>query len=205
MEGLEHRVLLLNDDRCAIAEDYADLIRIASSFAPSLMEPLSSRSIRHQPRSLSYDLKADSAFAALVLGNPVWRAAGISISIFNLWSGNSALKKSARFAPTSRLFRAAPPSCPRKKWREIFSVAQKPLNPEKRANFAWRCRRPSICHKRSHSSTQFTVKRYAWMHEVAASIELVLDKIQNYTSCLDLLFVHLKHYRASFVLHNTSL
>ena len=51
-ESDEDRVYLLADERSAIAQDYAELLRAASSFAPPPMQPPSSGTPHHRQRRL---------------------------------------------------------------------------------------------------------------------------------------------------------
>ena len=47
-ESIEYRVHLLADERSAIAQDYAELLRLASSFAPPPMQPPSIGTPHHR-------------------------------------------------------------------------------------------------------------------------------------------------------------
>ena len=79
----------------AIAQDYAELLRVASSLAPPPMQPPSIGTPQHRQR-LVPALMAASGFAGLVLGNPIRNAACKALSIFSLCSDNSALKNNVR-------------------------------------------------------------------------------------------------------------
>ena len=95
-ESIEYHVHLLADERSAIAQDYAELLHVASSFAPPSMQPPSIGTPHHLQRRLVPALMADSGVAGLVLGNPIRNAACKVLSIFNLCSDNSALKNNVR-------------------------------------------------------------------------------------------------------------
>ena len=51
-ESIENRVHLLEDERSAIAQDYAELLRVASSFAPPPMQPPSIGTPHHRQQQL---------------------------------------------------------------------------------------------------------------------------------------------------------
>ena len=74
-ESIEYRVLLLADERSAIAQDYAELLRVASSLAPPPMQPPSIGTPHHRQRRLVPALMAASSVAGLVVGNPIRNAA----------------------------------------------------------------------------------------------------------------------------------
>ena len=95
-ECIEYRVQLLADERSAIAQDYAELLRVASSFAPPPVEHPSIGTPQHRQRRLVPALMAASGVAGLVLGNPIRNAACKAFSIFSLCSDNSALKSHVR-------------------------------------------------------------------------------------------------------------
>ena len=82
-ESIEYRVHLLADERSAIAQDYAELLRVASSLAPHPMEPPSIGTPHHRQRRLVPSLMAASGVAGLVLGNPILNAACKALSIFS--------------------------------------------------------------------------------------------------------------------------
>ena len=86
-ESIEYRVHLLAEERSAIAQDYAELLRVASSFAPPPREPPSIGTPHHR-RRLVPALMAASGVAGLVLGNPIRNAACKALSIFSLCSDN---------------------------------------------------------------------------------------------------------------------
>ena len=93
-ESNEYRVHLL--ERSAIAQDYAEHLRAASSFAPPPMQLPSIGTPHHRQRRLVHTLKAASGVAGLVLGNSIRNAACKALSIFSLCSDNSALKINVR-------------------------------------------------------------------------------------------------------------
>ena len=91
-ESTEYRVHLLADERSAIAQDYAELLRVASSFAPPPMQPPSIGTPHHRQRRLVPALMAASGVAGLVSRNAACKA----LSIFSLCSDNSVLKNNVR-------------------------------------------------------------------------------------------------------------
>ena len=95
-ESLQYSVQLNADEHSATAQDYAELLRVTSSFAPPSMELPSSRTTHHRHRRLVPALMAASGFAGLVLGNPLRNAACKALSIFSLCSDNSVLKNNVR-------------------------------------------------------------------------------------------------------------
>ena len=74
-ESTEYHVHLLADERSATAQDYVELLRVASSFAPPPMEPPSIGTPHHRQRRLVPALMAAFGVAGLVLGNPIRNAA----------------------------------------------------------------------------------------------------------------------------------
>ena len=92
----EYRVQVLADERSAIAQDYAELLRAASSLAPPPMEPPSIGTLHHRQRRLVPALMAASGVPGLVLGNPIRNAACKALSIFSFCIDNSVLKESVR-------------------------------------------------------------------------------------------------------------
>ena len=90
-ESIEYRVHLLADARSAIAQNYAELLRVASSFVPPATQPPSIGTPHHRQRRLVTALMAASGVAGFVLGNPIQKAAGKGLSIFSLRSDNSVL------------------------------------------------------------------------------------------------------------------
>ena len=82
-ESIEYRVHLRADERSPIAQDYAELLRVASSFAPPPMQPASIGTSHHRQRRLVPALMAASGVAGLVLGNSIRNAACKALSIFS--------------------------------------------------------------------------------------------------------------------------
>ena len=74
-KSIEYRVHLLADERSAFAQDYAELFRVASSFAPLPIQPPSIGTPHHRQRRFVPALMADSSVAGFVLGNPIQNAA----------------------------------------------------------------------------------------------------------------------------------
>ena len=70
-ESIEYRVHLLSDERSAHAQDYVELLRVTSSYAPPPMQPPSIGTPHHRQRRLVPALMAASGVAGLVLGNPI--------------------------------------------------------------------------------------------------------------------------------------
>ena len=89
--SIEYRVHLLADERSAIAQDYAELLRVASSFAPPPMQPPSIGTPHHRQRRPAQVLMATSGVAGLALGNPIRNDDCKVLSIFSLCSDNSIL------------------------------------------------------------------------------------------------------------------
>ena len=122
-ESIENRVHLLANECSAIALDYAELLRVASSFAPPPMEPPFNGTPHHRQRRLVPALMAASGVAGLFLGNPIRNAACKALSIFSSCSDSSVLENNVRNLLQRQatfeksLHRA---SCPRSQGREIF-------------------------------------------------------------------------------------
>ena len=95
-ESIEYGVHLLADERSAIAQDYVELLSVASSFAPPPMEPLSFGTPQHRQRRLVPAFLTASGVAGLVLGNPIRNAACKTLSVSSLCSDNSVLTDNVR-------------------------------------------------------------------------------------------------------------
>ena len=95
-ESIEYRVHLIADERSAIVQDYAELLHVAFSFAPLSRQPASFGTHHHRQQRHVPALMAASGVAGLVLGNPIRNAACKAFSIFSLCSDNSALKNNVR-------------------------------------------------------------------------------------------------------------
>ena len=87
---------MVADECSAIAQDYAELLRAASSLAPPPMEPPSFGTPHHRQRRLVPALTAASGVAALVLGNPIRNTACKVLSFFSFCIDNYVLKRSVR-------------------------------------------------------------------------------------------------------------
>ena len=95
-ESIEYRVHLLADELSANTQDYAVLLRVASSVAPPSMEPPSVGTPDHRQRRLVPPLMAAHGVAGLGLGNPIRDDACKALSMFSLCSDNSVLKNNVR-------------------------------------------------------------------------------------------------------------
>ena len=62
-KSIDYRVHLLADERSAISQDYAELLRVASSFAPTPMQPPSIGNPHHRQQRLVPALVAASSVA----------------------------------------------------------------------------------------------------------------------------------------------
>ena len=157
-ESIEYRVHLLADERSAIAQDYAELLRFASSFAPPPMQPPSIGTPHHRQRWLVPALMAASGVAALVLGNPIRNAACRVLSIFSLCSDNSALKNNVRHLLQPQA------GCEKSLHRVQEANDEKffllGTYPEDRWSLTRRYRCSFKCYRRSHLSTRFPVDPY---------------------------------------------
>ena len=80
----------------AIAMDYSDLLRVASSFAPPPVENALSRSVHNRLRRRVPALMAVSGATGPVRGNPVRNAACKALSTFSPCNDNTGLKNTVR-------------------------------------------------------------------------------------------------------------
>ena len=81
-ESIEYRVQLFADERSTIAQDFAELLSVASPFAPLPMELPSSNTTQHRERRLVSALMAAFGIAGLVLGSPTRNVACKALSMF---------------------------------------------------------------------------------------------------------------------------
>ena len=194
------------DERSAITQDYAELLRVASSFAPPPMQ-LPSISSHHRERRLVHALMAAFGVAGLVLGNPIGNAACKALFIFSLCSDNSALKNNVR----NLLQRQATLE------KSLHRVQQ--ANDEKFFLLATEIAdtQKSVEALRDVIDARLNATEEAIRHldsrliimsncmSIQRQFEIIVDKVQYYTSYLDLAYMHLKSYRASFVSYKTSM
>ena len=95
-ENIEYRVHVLADERFAIAQDYAELLRVASFLAPPPMEPPYFGTTHHRQRRLVAAVMAASGVAGLVLRNPFKNATCQALPIFSFCSDNFVSKDIVR-------------------------------------------------------------------------------------------------------------
>ena len=207
-ESIEYRVQLLANERSAIAQDYAELLRVASSFAPPPMQPPSIGTPHHRQRRLVPALMAASGVAGLVLGNPTRNAACKTLSIFSLCSDNSALKNNVRnLLQRQATFEKSLHRVQQANEEKFFLLGTEIADTQKSVEVEER----DVIDARLNATGE-TIRpldsRLIIMSNcmsIQRQFEIIVDKVHNYTSYLDLAYMHLKSYRASFVSYKTSM
>ena len=206
-ESIEYCVHLLADERSAIAQDYAELLRVASSFAPPPMEPPSIGTPHHRQRRLVPALMAASGVAGLVLGNPIRNAACKAFSIFSLCSDNSALKKNVRnLLQRQATFEKSLHRVQQANDEKFFLLGTEIADTQKSFE-ALRDVIDARLNATGEAICQLDSRLIIMSNcmSIQRQFEIIVDKVHNYTSYLDLAYMHLKSYRASFVSYKTSM
>ena len=206
-ESIEYRVYLLADERSAIAQDYAELLRLASSFAPPPMQPHSIGTPHHRQRRLVPALMAATGVAGLVLGNPIPNAACKALSILSLCSDNSALKNNVRnllqrqatFEKSLHRVEGAND--------EKFSLLGKEIADTQKSVETLRHVIDARLNATGETIRQLDCRLIIMSNcmSIQRQFEIFVDKVHNYTSYWDVAYMHLKSYRASFVSYKTSM
>ena len=206
-ESIEYRVHLLADERSAIAQDYAELLRVASSFAPPPMQPPSIGTPRHRQPWLVPALMAASGVAVLVLGNPIRNAACKALSIFSLRSENSALKNNVRnLLQRQATFEKSLHRVQEANDEKFFLLGTEIADTQKSVEVI-----RDVIEARLNATGEAIRQldsRLIIMSNcmsIERQFEIIVDKVHNYTSYLALAYMHLKSYRASFVSYKTSM
>ena len=206
-EDIEYRVHLLADERSAIAQDYAELLRVASSFTPPPMQPPSIGTPHHRQRRLVPALMAASGVAGLVLGNPIRNAACKALSIFSLCSDNSALKNNVRnLLQRQATFEKSLHRVQQANDEKIFLLGTEIADTQKSVEVL---RDVTDARLDATGGAIRQLDSRLIIMSICMSIqrhfETIVDKDHNYTSYLDLAYMHLKSYCASFVSNKTSM
>ena len=205
-ESIEYRVHLLADERSAIAQDYAELLRVASSFAPPPMQPPSIGTPHHRQRRLVPALMAASSVARFVLGNPIRNAACKALPIFSLCSDNSALKNNVRNLLQRQATFEKNLHRVQEANDEKFFLLGTEIGDTQKSVEALRdvvdVRLNATEAIRQLDSRLIITSNCMSMQR---QFESIVDKVHNYTSYLDLAYMHLKSYCASFVSYKTSM
>ena len=206
-ESIEYRLHLFAHERSAIAQDYDELLRVASSFAPPPMQPPSIGAPHHRQRRLVHALMAASGVAGLVLGNPVRNAACKDLSFFSLYSDNSALNNNVRNLLQRKATFEKSLHRVQKANEEKFFLLGTEIAGTQESVEALR----DVIDARSNATGEairLLDSRLIIMSNcmgMQRQFEIIVDKVHNYTSYLDLAYMHLKSYRASFVSYKTSM
>ena len=202
-ECIEYRVHLLADERSAVAQDYTELFRVAYSFAPLPMQPPSIDTPHHGQRRLVPALMAASGATGLVLGNPIRNAA----STFSLCSDNSVLKNNVR----DLLLRQA--TFGKSLYRvqqandENFFLLGTEIADTQKSVEVLRDVIDARLNATGEPIRQFDSRLIIMSNcmSIQRQFEIIVDKVHNYTSYLNLAYMHMKSYCASFVSYKTSM
>ena len=206
-ESIQYRIKLIEDEHAAIHADHDELLQVASSFAAPHKDSQSSQSIHHRSRRLVPALMAASGVAGLVLGNPVRNAACKALSIFSLCSDNSELKKNVKHLlqrqhQVEQSLRRVYDSNNEKFFLLGSEIAETQKSVQALRDVV-ECRLNATGEAIRHLGS--TIHRLRDCINLNRNFELVVDKVHNYTSFLDLAYLHLKSFRASFVSYKTSM
>ena len=204
-ESIEYRVHLLADECSAIAQDYAELLRVASSFAPPPMQPPSIGTPHHRQRRLVPALMAASGVAGLVLGNPIRNAACKALSIFTLCSDNSALKNNVRnLLQRQATFEKSLHRVQEANDEKFYLLGTEIADTQKSVE-ALREVVDARLNATGEAIRQLDSRLIIMSNCMSSQFEIIVDKVHNYTSYLDLAYMHLKSHQASFVSYKTSM
>ena len=198
-ESIGYRARLLADERFAIAQDYAELLRVASSIAPPPMEPPSFGTIHHRQGRLEPALLAASGVPGLVLGNPIRSAACKAFSIFSLRSDNAVLKNNVRnLRQRQATYQQNLHRLPEANDVNFFFLGPETAETQKRVDAlrdvidarlsATGDAVRQLDSQFSNTSNCMSIKR---------QFQFIVDKVHNYKSYLNLAYMHLNSYRAS--------
>ena len=206
-ESSEYLVHLVADERSAITQDYAELLRVASSFAPPPMEPPSFGSPHHRQRRLVPALMAASGVAGLVLGYPIRNAACKALSTFSLCSDNSVLKNNVpkllqRQASLEKSLYHVQEANDEKFFLLGTEIADSQKSVEALRDVI-DARLSATGEAVCQLDSQLSIVSVCM--SIQREFELIVDKVHNYASYLDLAYMHLKSYRASFLSYKTSM
>ena len=206
-ESIEYRVRLLADERSVIAQDYAELLRVASSFAPPPMQLPSISSPHHRERRLVLALMAASEVAGLVLGNPIRNAACKALSIFSLCSVNSVLKNNVcNLLQRQATFEKSLHRVQEANDEKFFLLGTEIADTQKSVE-ALRDVIDARLNATREAIRRLDSRLVAMSNcmSIQRQFEVIVEKFRNYTSYLDLTYMNLKPYRASFVSCKTSM
>ena len=206
-ESIEYLVHLLANKLSAIAQDYAELLRVASSFALTPMEPPSIGTNHHQQRRLVPALMAASGVAGLVLGDTIRNAACKDLSIFSLCNHISVLKNNVRNlfqrqATFDKSLHRVQKANDEKSFFLGTGIAdtQKSIEDLRDVNDA-RLNATGEAIRQLDSRLIIISNCMS----IQCQFEIIVDKVHNHTSYLDHAYMHLISYRASFVSYKTSM
>ena len=150
---------------------------------------------------------AASGVAGLVLGNPIRNAACTALSIFSLCNDNSGLKKNVRdllkrqdqFDQTLRRVQDLNDE-------KFFLLGTEIADTQKSVHALH-----DVVNIRLNATGEAirelstSLNKMGMCLDLNRQFQLVEDKVHNFTSFLDLAYMHLKSYRSSFVSYKTSL
>ena len=195
------------DECSAIAQDYAELLRVATSFAPPPMQPPSNGTPHHRQQRLVPALMAASGFAGLVLGNPILNAACKALSIFSLCSDNSALKNNVRNLHQRQATFAKSLHRVQQANDEKFFLLGTGIADTQKSVETLRDVIDARLNTTGETIRQLDSRLIIMSNcmSIQRQLEIIVDKVHNYTSYLDLAYMHLKSYRASFVSYKISM
>ena len=187
-ESIEYGVHLLTGERSAVAQDYAELLRVASSFVPPPMQPPSIGTPHHRQRRLVPALKAASGVAGLVIGNPIRNAASKALSIFSLCSDNSALKNNVRnLLQRQATFEKNLHRVQEANDEKFFPLGTEIVDTQKTVETLW-----DVIDARLNATGEGIRQPDSWLilmsicMSIQRQFEIIVDKVHNYTSYLDL-------------------
>ena len=150
---------------------------------------------------------AASGVAGLVLGNPIRNAACKALTIFSLCSDNSVLKNKVRnLLQDQATFEKSLHCVQEAKDEKFFHLGAEIADTQKSVQDL-----RDVINARLNATGE-TIRQLnsrlivmSNFNSIKRQIEIIVDKVHNYTSYLNRAHMHLKSYRASFVSNNTSM
>ena len=165
------------------------------------MQPPSIGTPHHRERRLVPALMAASGVAGIVLGNPIRNAACKALSIFSLCSDNSVLKNNVCNLLQRQATFEKSLHCVQEANDEKFFFLGTDIADTQKSVEALQDVIDAHLNATGNAIRQLDSRLIIMSNfmSIQRQFEIIVDKVHNYTSYLDLAYMHLKSYRASFV------
>ena len=170
------------------------------------MQPPSIGTPHHRQRQLVPPLMAASGVASLVLGNPIRNAACKALSILRLCSDNSALKNNVRkLLQRQATFEQSPHRVQEANEDNFFLLGTEIADTQKSVEALREVIDARLNATEAIRQLDSRLIITSNCMSIQRQFEVLVDKIHNYTSYLDLAYMHLKRFRGSFVSYKASI